>query len=87
MVLYRQHEKRAAGHFPNCLRNTKGRPLRSSFHYILFYLYIGSAESVEILFGILAVFLSEHLIVLLDIMEIRMDIGLFVCLDEAACDI
>ena len=49
--------------------------------------YACAAQSAEIFLCILTIFCSELLVVLLDIVEISMEIGLFVCLDKTACDI
>ena len=47
-------------------------------------LYLCAAQPTEIFLRILAVFVAELLVVLLYIVEISMEIGLFVCLDKTA---
>ena len=47
-------------------------------------LYLCAAQPTEIFLSILAVFVAELLVVLLYIVEISMEIGLFVCLDKTA---
>ena len=44
-------------------------------------------ESFKILLGVCKVFVSECFVVLLYLVEVSVEIGLFVRLDETACDI
>ena len=53
----------------------------------LLCLYLCAAQPTVIFLRILAVLVAELLVVLLYIVEISMEIGLFVCLDKAACNV
>ena len=44
-------------------------------------------KALEVFFGIAAVFLTEVLVVFLDVVQICVNIRLFVCFNKTACDI